>query len=87
MKAYIASNIVYPWDDLQSGIEGKVYLDFVVEADGSVSTVTIKRGVSTAIDAEAKRVIESMPKWEPAHDPKHGDLKTRIRIPISFTIG
>lgn len=85
MKKYLSRNIQYPENAMQNGDQGKVFVEFIVEKDGSLSNVTVLRGVSKEIDAEAKRVIEAMPKWTPAvHKKKY--VRSRARIPINFIL-
>lgn len=85
MKTYLARNIQYPEVAMQNGDQGKVFVEFVVEKDGSLSNVKVLRGVSKEIDAEAIRVIEAMPKWTPAvHKKKY--VRSRARLPINFIL-
>src|SRR5476651_1689642 len=60
---YLAGNIVYPAGAKAANQQGKVFLTFVVEKDGSLSRIRVLRGVSPDIDAEAVRVIQASPKW------------------------
>jgi protein TonB len=86
MKKWIQENVVYPDMAMQMGDQGKVYLSFVVEPDGSVTNVQVQRGVSDELDREAKRVVRKMPKWVPG-EAKGKAVRTRCRLPITFTIG
>jgi len=65
MMKYIQQNILYPPTSIEMNEQGKVYLSFVVEADGSISNVSIERGVSKDIDNEAKRIVRyaKMDTW------------------------
>ena len=65
--------------------QGKVFLSFVVEKDGSVTNVQIVRGVSESVDREAKRVVRSFPKWEPGENA-WGKVRTRVLLPINIII-
>lgn len=85
MKQYLAENIQYPEMAIEMGDQGKVFVEFVVNADGSLQNVKILKGVSNEIDREAKRVVKSMPKWTPA-EQKGEAVRARCRIPISFII-
>lgn len=85
MKQYLAENINYPEMAIEMGDQGKVFVEFVVNADGSLQDVKILKGVSKEIDREAKRVVKSMPKWTPA-EQKGESVRARCRIPISFII-
>jgi periplasmic protein TonB len=65
-KEYLKKNLKVPQDALEIGIQGKVYVEFTVMADGSVANVKIKSGLLKSVDNEAVRIIKNMPaKWEP----------------------
>ena len=83
---YIQTNIQYPSTSIEMNEQGKVYLSFVVEADGSITNVAVERGVSPDLDREAKRVVRSMPKWKPG-EAKAKKSRTRCRLPINFQLG
>jgi periplasmic protein TonB len=80
---YFAQHLRYPAQELRLGIQGTVYVGFVVERDGSISNVHITRGVSAGIDEEALRVVRGMPLWKPG---KMGNSAVRVgySVPISF---
>lgn len=63
--SYINSTRVYPQRAYERGIQGRVTLSFVIEADGSVSNVAILKGVEESLNREAVRIISKMPDWEP----------------------
>lgn len=86
MMKFIQENILYPPTSIEMNEQGKVYLSFVVEPDGTVSNVAIERGVSKDIDAEAKRIVRAMPKWNPG-EAKGKKSRTRCRLPINFQLG
>jgi len=86
LQRYINSHVRYPEESIDLKEQGKVYLEFIVETDGSVSHVVVVKGVSKNLDNEAKRVIRTMPIWTP------GVLNTvkvraRFRMPIVFALG
>ena len=85
MKQFLADNIKYPEIAMEMGDQGKVFVEFVVEKDGSISQIKILRGVSKEIDREAKRVVSIMPKWAPA-EAKGESVRARCRIPINFVL-
>lgn len=62
---YVRDNLKYPEEAMKSGVQGHVVVKFVVSADGSVASPEIIRSVSPELDAEAIRVVESMPRWTP----------------------
>jgi len=86
--SFLQQNVIYPPKAVKKNIEGKVYLSFVVEKDGSLTHIEVLRGVSTAIDAEAIRVIRHSPKWIPALQDglpvrKSFDLAINFKLPSS----
>lgn len=85
MKAYIMKHLKYPQDAIEMGEQGKVFISFVVEKDGSISNVKVERGVSSSIDREAKRLVQSFPNWKPGED-KFKPVRTRVRLPIGFEL-
>lgn len=85
MQRWIAENVNYPQASIEMNEQGRVYLSFVVEADGSLSNIAIERGVSQDLDKEAKRLIRKMPNWE-AGEAKGKKARTRCRLPINFTL-
>ena len=86
INEYYQKNIKYPQDALRNNVEGTVWVDFVIEKDGSIDNVTIFRSVSPELDAEAKRVILNMPKWIPGKQMKK-TVRVKMRQPINFAIG
>ena len=85
MMKWLSSNINYPPQAAEEGVEGKVQVSFVVEKDGKISNVTIARGKHPALDAEAKRVVSKMPKWQPGKN--YGIPVPVIYIlPVSFKL-
>lgn len=85
LKKYIAESVIYPEISMMLGDQGKVYIEFVVEKDGSISNAKVVRGVSKAIDKEAVRVISEMPNWRPAIKDKK-IVRSRCRVPINFVL-
>ena len=62
---WISKNVKYPVLAMENGIQGKVYIQFVIEKDGSITDVKVARGVDASLDKEAVRVVKAMPKWKP----------------------
>lgn len=85
MMAFLARSLKYPSVDIANGVEGTVYLSFVVNRDGSIVDVNVLRGVNASLDREAIRVIESMPKWKPG---SQGGVTVRVsyQVPIRFKL-
>ena len=82
---WLSDNFVYPDLDLEMGNQGVVYLQFVVEKDGSITDVEVIKGVSSGIDREAKRLLKKSPKWTPG-EVSGQQVRTRLRLPINFVI-
>lgn len=85
MYTYIGQNVKYPEKAKQEGIQGRVFISFVVEKDGSISGVELLRGVSDELDNEALRVIKGMPKWTPG-EQKGKAVRVQYRMPIKFAL-
>lgn len=85
LRKYIAANIHYPKDAQEAGIQGKVYVNFVVTKTGEVGGVKIARGISPSLDAEALRVVKSLPKWTPGTQ-KGQPVNVRFTVPINFAL-
>ena len=82
---YLAKNIQYPERAVDNGIQGKVMVRFVVERDGSVASVEIKKSVDPALDKEALRVVKSMPRWKPGKQQGKA-VRTRFSVPVVFRL-
>jgi len=85
MLEFIARNIKYPPLARESGIQGRVFVNFVVEPDGSVSNVKVIRGIGGGCDEEAVRVIQSMPKWTPGRQ-RGKAVRVSFNLPVRFTL-
>lgn len=83
---YVASKLQYPAQATQQGIEGKVYVQFVVEKDGSLSNITTVKGIGGGCDEEAVRVLKESPKWKPGLQRGRA-VKVRMILPITFKLG
>jgi protein TonB len=85
MQQWIAKNTVYPQSAIELGEQGKVYVSFVVEPDGTISNVQVERGISEDLDREAKRVVRAMPRWKPGKNNGRA-VRARCRLPIAFNL-
>lgn len=85
MMKYLRDNIRYPNLAKESGIQGRVFVAFVVETDGSVTDVQILRGIGGGCDEEAIRVVDNMPRWEPGKQ-RNITVRVRFNLPIKFTL-
>lgn len=82
---FLGKNLVYPRQARDAGIDGKVYVSFVVFEDGSVGNVEVARSVIGSLDEEAARVISIMPDWNPGKQ-RGVPVKVRYVMPIVFEI-
>ncbi|HLN53353.1 MAG TPA: M56 family metallopeptidase [Lentimicrobium sp.] len=82
---FMASKIVYPDEARKKGIQGTVYLTFIVQADGSVTNMKIIRGVHELLDKAALEAASGMPKWEPGK--MHGEpVAVQFNMPVKFSL-
>ena len=82
---FLAKNIKYPAVAKDNGIEGKVYIKFVVNEDGSVSQAQDVRGIGGGCDEEALRVVKDMPKWK-AGKQRGKNVKVWYTLPVYFKL-
>ena len=85
MKSYIVDQLVYPPESKKNEIQGKVFISFVVDTDGSVVDAKVVRGVDPILDKEALRVISELPKWTPGKD-KGKLVKVGYTVPVQFAL-
>ncbi|HNQ38681.1 MAG: energy transducer TonB [Prolixibacteraceae bacterium] len=85
LRAFIAKSINYPVIAQENGIQGKVYVTFVVDKDGGISEAKIARGVDPSLDKEALRVVNSLPKWKPGKQ-RGKPVRVSYTVPISFVL-
>lgn len=81
----LGQNVKYPTTARDAGIEGVVYVTFVIATDGSIDDANVLRGIGGGCDEEALRVVNSMPNWTPGtQDGK--PVKVQYNLPIRFTL-
>ena len=85
LAKYLRDNIKYPQLAKETGIEGFVYVSFVVEPDGKVAHVEVVRHLGGGCDEEALRVVKNMPKWIPGSQ-RGRNVRVRFSLPIKFTL-
>ena len=85
MYKYLAQNIKYPQLARENNITGKVYVEFVVEKDGSVSNVKVLRDIGGGCGQEAVRVVKSMPKWTPGKQ-RGKAVRVQYNLPVNFSL-
>ena len=82
---FIADNLKYPAEAKEKGIKGRVFVNFIVEPDGSVSDIRVLRGIGGGCDEEAVRVVESMPKFKPGI--QNGEaVRVSYTVPVNFKL-
>ncbi len=86
LMKYIDTNLVYPEVSREMHEQGRVYLSFIIEKDGSISNVQVVKGVSKALDQEARRLVRNMPKWTPAQMDGQVVCRSRMRLPVVFRL-
>jgi len=85
LRKFLTRSIKYPNVAEENGIQGKVYVNFVVDKDGSVSNAKIARGVDPSIDKEALRVVMTLPKWKPGIQ-RGKAVRVSYTVSISFQL-
>ena len=83
---FVSKNLKYPNQARRMGIEGKVFVQFVVDKDGTITEVASIKGIGAGCDEEAVRVIKSSPKWS-AGKQRGKAVKVRMILPITFKLG
>lgn len=86
MVTFLTQNLEYPESAKKEGKEGKVFVQFVVEKDGSISNAEVIKGFDEECNAEALRVVEAMPKWNPG-TMEGKTVRTKMTLPIAFALG
>ena len=85
LMKYIQKNVRYPAIAKEYNITGKVYVSFIVDKSGNVTDVKVVRGVDKNLDAEAVRVVKSLPKYTPGKQ-RGKPVRVMFTIPINFTL-
>ena len=85
MMDYLARNIRYPANAKNDLIQGRVILQFIVDKKGRLSDVKVARSVEPSLDAEAVRVVKSMPRWNPGMQNGKA-VKVRYTLPVTFRL-
>lgn len=82
---YLRANIKYPQAAKETGIQGKVYLEFIVSRNGEITDVKVIRGLHYECDKEAMRVVKSMPRWTPGKQNGH-TVTVKFTLPVVFQL-
>ncbi len=85
MRNFLAQSVKYPTEAIKKGLQGKVYVSFVVGNDGAVLNAKIARGADPLLNTEALRVVKNFPKWKPG---KQGGKEVAVQytVPINFVL-
>lgn len=82
---YLRKNIKYPPIARENNVEGRVLISFVVDKNGKIRDITVKRGIGSGCDEEAVRVVKSMPEWKPGRQNGKA-VNVMYNLPISFKL-
>lgn len=82
---WLAEHLKYPSICQEQGVQGRVFLAFVVNKDGSIVDVEIKRSPDPNLSKEAERVVKAMPKWKPARQGNR-NVRSRFTLPVMFRL-
>lgn len=82
---YVGKNMEYPNQAKRMGVEGKVFVQFIIDKDGKITDVKAVRGIGAGCDEEAVRVLQNAPKWKPGKQRGRA-VRQRMVIPISFKL-
>jgi len=85
MAAWIVSNLKYPGEAVKAKITGKVLVNFMVTSQGKIKNVVVTKSVSPVLDAEAIRVISSMPDWKPGMQAGK-NVPVQMQVPVEFKL-
>ena len=85
LEKWVYPYLKYPKYAVENGIQGRVFVDFVIDEDGNVKDVKVSRSVHTALDEEAIRVVSASPKWKPGRH-RGKKVKVAMTIPVDFRL-
>ena len=82
---YLATNIKYPAEARKAKVQGRVYVNFIIEKNGSISHVKVLKGIGHGCDKESVKVVENMPRWIPGYQ-KGKPVRVEYNLPIKFSL-
>ena len=85
LEKWVYQYLKYPKFAQENGIQGRVYVDFIIDESGNVKDVKVSRSVHTSLDEEAVRVISASPKWRPGRH-RGKKVKVALTIPVDFRL-
>jgi TonB family protein len=85
MMKFISNNVQYPFEARKDGVQGRVFMSFIVRKSGRITDIRVERGVHEILDESATEVVKMMPRWKAAE--KDGEkVNCRVRLPIAFML-
>ncbi|GAB4017329.1 energy transducer TonB [Spirosoma koreense] len=85
LRTFLSNNLKYPRAAASAGVSGRVYVSFIVNADGSLTDIQVLKGIGFGCDEEAVRVMQKMPRWRPGKQSGRA-VRVKFNIPIAFTL-
>lgn len=85
MLKFFQDNVKYPESAMKNNVQGRVIVQFVVEKDGTPTEFNVVRSVDPDLDAEALRVLKTMPKWKPGMQ-KGEVVRVKFTVPVTFRL-
>ncbi|MDD3724648.1 MAG: energy transducer TonB, partial [Bacteroidales bacterium] len=85
MFKYISDNLQYPRLAIEKGIQGRVYVTFIVEKDGSITDIKVLRDIGDGCGDEVVRLVKTMPKWKPAKQ-RGKTVRQQFNLPVMFSL-
>ncbi len=82
---FLRKNLRYPGNAAELGIQGKVFLSFVIEKNGDLSHIKVLRGIGSGLDEEAVRVLSKSPQWKPGIQ-NNQKVRVAYTLPINFSL-
>ena len=82
---FLKNNLQYPTMARETGIQGRVYITFIVEKDGSLTNIVISKSIGGGCDEEAIRIVKAMPKWIPGKQ-RGKPVRVQLALPVKFTL-
>jgi len=82
---YLRENIKYPEEAKSKGVQGTVFITYIVEIDGSVTNVKVLRGIGSGCDEESVRVVSAMPKWSPGKQ-RGVPVRVQFNLPVKYKL-
>lgn len=85
MLKFLQENVKYPENAMKNNVQGRVIVQFVIEKDGTPTEFKVARSVDPDLDAEALRVLQTMPKWKPGMQ-RGKIVRVKFTVPVSFKL-